>query len=63
MRTTAVHKDLRELEEQGLLIRGDKPLPADFWELARPTDPRGAVRDVVSSDREENRGSSEKGRK
>ena len=63
MRTTTVHKDLRELEEQGLLIRGDKPLPADFWQLAGPTDPRGLVRDAVSSDREENQCGTERGRK
>ena len=44
---------LQDMEKKGLLKRGEKPLPADFWDLPRPADPQGAVRSTVLSEREE----------
>ena len=46
---------LQDMERKGLLKRGEKPLPADFWNLPRPADPQGAVRSAVLSEREEGR--------
>ena len=45
---------VRDLEAQGLLKRGRKPLPADFWDLPRPMDPHGAVQAAVVRERSEN---------
>ena len=45
-------ESLKDMEEKGLLKRGEKPLPADFWDLPRPADPQGAVRSTVLSERE-----------
>ncbi len=45
---------LADLERRGLLKRGDGSLPADFWEMPRPDDPEGLVREAISLDREEN---------
>ena len=44
---------LRDLEEKGFLKRGEKPLPADFWDLPRPADPQAAVRSALLREREE----------
>ena len=44
---------VRDLEERGLLKRGRKPLPADFWDLPRPADPQGAVRKAIERERDE----------
>ena len=44
---------LSNMEEKGLLKRGRKPLPADFWDLPRPVDVQAAVRSTVSREREE----------
>ena len=38
-----------------ILKRGEKPLPADFWDLPRPADPQTTVRSAVLKDREEGR--------
>ena len=46
---------LQDMEQKGLLKRGEKALPADFWNLPRPTDRQGAVRSAVVSEREEGR--------
>lgn len=46
---------LQDMEQKGLLKRGEKTLPADFWNLPRPVDPQGAVRSAVLSEREEGR--------
>ena len=46
---------LRALEEKGLLKRGEKPLPSDFWDIPRPSDPQSAVLSAVLREREENR--------
>ena len=51
----AIPDHLRDLEAQGLLKRGTKPLPADFWDLPRPADPRGSIRAALIREREEGR--------
>ena len=52
---SALPEHLRELEAQRLLKRGTKPLPADFWDLPRPADPKGSVRAALIREREEGR--------
>lgn len=49
----SVPQHLKDLEARGLLKRGQKPLPADFWDLPRPADPQGAVRAAAQRDRDE----------
>ena len=44
---------LKDLEEKGLLKRGEKSLPKDFWDLPRPSDPQAVVRSAVLREREE----------
>ena len=44
---------LRDLEAKGLLKRGEKPLPMDFWDLPRPADPQAAVLSALLCEREE----------
>ncbi len=51
----SLSEHLQDMEKKGLLKRGDQPLPADFWDLPRPADPRGAVRSAVLREREEGR--------
>ena len=46
-------ENLRDLEEQDLIKRGEKSLPEDFWDLPRPADPQAAVRSAVLREREE----------
>ena len=46
-------ENLRNLEKQGLIKRGEKPLPKDFWDLPRPADPQATVRSAVLREREE----------
>ena len=46
---------LRDMEENGLVRRGTHPLPEDFWDLRRPSDPQAAVRSTVVREREEGR--------
>ncbi len=53
--TVSLSNYLLDMEKKGLLKRGEKPLPADFWNLPRPADPQGAVRSAVLSEREEGR--------
>ena len=53
--STPLREHLRVLEEKGLLKRGEKPLPMDFWELPRPADPQAAVRSALLREREEGR--------
>ena len=50
---TVLPEHLGELEKNGLLRRGEKPLSADFWDLPRPVDPGAVVRSTVSREREE----------
>ena len=51
----AIPEHLRDLEAQGLVKRGTKPLPANFWDLPRPADPRGSIRAALIREREEGR--------
>ena len=51
----SLSEHLQDMEKKGLLKRGEKPLPADFWNLPRPADPQGAVRLGVSGERESGR--------
>ena len=44
---------VRDLETTGLLKRGQKPLPAGFWDLPRPADPKGAVQSAALRERDE----------
>ncbi len=46
---------LQDMEQKGLLKRGEKALPSDFWNLPRPADSRGTVRLAVIGEREEGR--------
>jgi len=50
--TAALLEHVRNLEAQGLLKRGQKPLPPEFWDLPRPADPQGTVRAAVEQERE-----------
>ena len=50
--TAALLEHVRNLEAQGLLKRGQKPLPPDFWDLPRPADPQDTVRAAVEQERE-----------
>ena len=52
---TPLPEHLKALEEKGLLKRGEKPLPADFWDIPRPPDPQAAVLSAVLREREEGR--------
>ncbi len=49
----SVTEHLRNMETQGLLTRGEKPLSADFWDLPRPSDPQAAVRSAAIQERGE----------
>lgn len=42
---------LMELERRGVIRRGSGSLPSNFWELPRPEDPDGSVRQAVEQDR------------
>ena len=44
---------LKTLEEMGLLKRGEKALPLDFWDMPRPADPQSTVLSAVLREREE----------
>ena len=48
-----VPEHVTDLVARGLLKRGDKPLPPDFWDLPRAADPRASVRAAVAREREE----------
>lgn len=49
----SLSRHLRDMEKGGLVRRGKRPLPADFWDLPRPTDPEAGVRSIVLREREE----------
>lgn len=51
----SLSEHLKDMEKKGLLKRGKKSLPADFWSLPRPADPQGAVRSKILDEREEGR--------
>jgi prevent-host-death family protein len=48
-----VGDELRDLERQGLAKVGTSVLPADFWALPRPRDPKCTVRHGLAKEREE----------
>ncbi len=48
-------KHLLEMENRGQLQRPRAPLPTDFWDLSRPSDPDAKVRLRVSREREQGR--------
>lgn len=51
----SLSEHMKDMEKRGMLKRGEKPLPADFWNLPRPADPQGAVRSTVLGEREQDR--------
>lgn len=51
----SLSEHLQDMEKKGLLKRGEKPLPVNFWDLPRPADPKGTVRSTVLGEREEGR--------
>jgi prevent-host-death family protein len=48
----AKQDELADLERRGLIRRGSGKLPASFWKMPRPRDPRGLVRRAVTEERE-----------
>lgn len=50
---SSLSEHLADMEKKGLIKRGQKPLPADFWDLPRPVDEQAAVRSTISHEREE----------
>ena len=51
----SLSRHLRDMEKGGLARRGKRPLPADFWDLPRPTDPDASIRSMILREREEGR--------
>ena len=51
--STPLPEHLKALEEKGLLKRGERSLPSDFWDMPRPRDPQSAVLSTVLHEREE----------
>ena len=49
----SLSRHLRDLEKRGIVRRGKRPLPVDFWDLPRPTDPDANIRSMVLREREE----------
>lgn len=50
---TSLPDYLQEMEKNGLVRRGQRPLPQNFWDLLRPADPDAGVRSIVMREREE----------
>lgn len=56
---TRAARDIREedrlmwLEQQGVIRRGSGKLGNDFWDLPRPQDPTGSVRQALEEDRKD----------
>jgi prevent-host-death family protein len=53
--SSAVAKQLAEMEKQGLVKIGHGKLPRDFWDLPRPKDPKGLVSQALLREREQGR--------
>lgn len=51
----SLSEHLQDMEKTGLVRCGKQPLPDDFWDLRRPSDPQAAVRSTVVREREEGR--------
>ncbi len=45
-------KRLREMERRGEIELGPGGMPEDFWDMPRPEDPEGLVRQAVREDRD-----------
>ena len=43
--------DVIHLENAGVIRRGSHKLPANFWDLPRPDDPKNSVRRALGEDR------------
>ena len=52
---TDEERRLQRLEAQGIIRRGTGKLPKDFWDLPRPPDPEGKVRQALIEERREGR--------
>ena len=50
---TSFPEYLRDMEKNGLVRRGQQPLPDNFWNLPRPADPDAGTRSLVIREREE----------
>jgi prevent-host-death family protein len=50
-----IRPHLRELARAGLIRLGTGKLPAGFWKMPRPADPRGAVLKALLDERESGR--------
>jgi prevent-host-death family protein len=53
--SSALTQELVEMEKQGLVKIGRGKLPKDFWDLPRPTDPKGRVSQSLIQEREQGR--------
>jgi prevent-host-death family protein len=53
--SSAVAKQLAEMEKQGLVKIGRGRLTKDFWDLPRPKDPKGLVSQALLREREQGR--------
>ena len=49
----SLSRHLRDMEKGGLVRRGKRLLPADFWDLPRPIDPEASIRSMILREREE----------
>lgn len=49
----SLSKALQEIEKNCVIRLGRCPLPSNFWNFPRPTDPKASDRSAVSHEREE----------
>ena len=54
-RTKYARESLMKMEKQGLIRTGLGKLPEDFWNMPRPEDPEGSVREALIEEREHGR--------
>lgn len=52
-RQVSLSQHLRDMEKSGLVRRGKRPLPVDFWDIPRPIDPDASIRSMILREREE----------
>ena len=52
-RQVSLSRHLRDMEKSGLVRRGKRPLPVNFWDLPRPIDPDANIRSMILREREE----------
>jgi prevent-host-death family protein len=53
--SSALAKELLDMEKQGLVKIGRGKLPKGFWDLPRPKDPKGRVLQSLIQEREQGR--------